>query len=42
MGQHLNNSVSLFAISRKKVTAKTVMKPRMVRSGGFGITIREL
>ncbi len=31
-----------YTITRKKVTAKTVMKLRMARSGGFGITIREL
>ena len=31
-----------YTITRKKVTAKTVMKLRMARSGGFGITIREM
>ncbi len=31
-----------YTITRKKVTAKTVMKLRMARAGGFGITIREL
>ncbi len=31
-----------YTITRKKVTAKTVMKLRMARGGGFGITIREL
>ena len=31
-----------YTITRKKVTAKTVMKLRMARAGGFGITLREL
>ena len=31
-----------YTITRKKVTTKTVMKLRMARSGGFGITIREM
>ena len=31
-----------YTITRKKVTAKTVMKLRIARSGGFGITIREM
>ena len=31
-----------YTITRKKVTAKTVMKLRMARAGGFGITIREM
>ncbi len=31
-----------YTITRKKVTSKTVMKLRMARAGGFGITIREL
>ena len=31
-----------YTITRKKVTAKTVMKMRMARAGGFGITIREM
>jgi hypothetical protein len=31
-----------YTITRKKVTAKTLMKIRMARAGGFGITIREM
>ena len=31
-----------YTITRKKVTAKTVMKLRMARAGGFAISIREL
>jgi hypothetical protein len=31
-----------YTITRKKVTSKTVMKIRMARAGGFGISIREM
>ena len=31
-----------YTITRKKVTAKSLMKIRMTRAGGFGITIREM
>ena len=31
-----------YTITRKKVTAKTLLKIRMARAGGFGITIREM
>ncbi len=36
------NNPQAYTITRKKVTAKTLMKIRMARAGGFGITIREL